>query len=483
MKIIKYLAVIILLTNLIISSPAQVALDWSTLASVADRSQFGGSHPRIAINGSGEAVIVWGRSASHSNYVSSGSNGIFKTPELIHPASLDTYVNNWSGAKIAANGNTVFVVFKAQPLETGKIFVVKSIDGGKSFGDTMSVGPSDNHIYFLPDIDVGSDGNPVIVYMKHDPNWVDPRYAVTNSMNGGVSFLPDVAATDFSPGEVCDCCPSSILQNNGKQVLVYRNNNQNLRNVWFTNSNDTGKSFQSGMNIDLSNWTINACPSSGPDGYIFGDSLIAVWMSGASNISRVHYATAKISTAQLGFSKEILSNLPNGVSQNYPRIAGNGDTIGIIWPQTYLGNTNVLFTYSVNGSKDLFVKIDTVNEAILGYDIVPDIAYRNGVFHLVFQNGHLGDLQYRSARVSHATGVEVNNPNTSFELYPNPANDQIHINGQFNSPLKYHIVNSLGQIMLKGSSNRSISISSLPKGNYMLIINENGYKPKHFFKY
>ena len=162
---------------------------------------------------------------------------------------------------MAVRDNDVFVTFKAQPENSGFVYVVKSTDGGKTFGDTVRV--SDNNWSRFPEVAVLPNGNPVVTYMDFDPDFKDPRYVVSVSNDGGKSFQDVVSATEEAPGEACDCCPGFIMADNDRITILFRNNDNDLRDIWASISEDGGKTFHLAKDIDESNWTIGGCPSTG----------------------------------------------------------------------------------------------------------------------------------------------------------------------------------------------------------------------------
>ncbi|MFN4083231.1 MAG: M1 family aminopeptidase [Bacteroidia bacterium] len=67
--------------------------------------------------------------------------------------------------------------------------------------------------------------------------------------------------------------------------------------------------------------------------------------------------------------------------------------------------------------------------------------------------------------------------NGSIKIYPNPANNTLHIDGLNNHQFKYIIQNISGKTLQKGVCNRNvIDISKLAKGLYFLVFEENDFK-------
>ena len=81
--------------------------------------------------------------------------------------------------------------------------------------------------------------------------------------------------------------------------------------------------------------------------------------------------------------------------------------------------------------------------------------------------------------------IEENNFNSSFSLFPNPANNHINIQSNFNTPFDVEVYNSIGQLLYKkqniSSNNLQIDISSYNSGLLFIKIESNNqsiiYKP------
>ena len=60
--------------------------------------------------------------------------------------------------------------------------------------------------------------------------------------------------------------------------LFFRNNDNNLRDIWVSRSSNSGLDFTEATDVDDTDWVINACPISGPQmAQLAGDSLITAW--------------------------------------------------------------------------------------------------------------------------------------------------------------------------------------------------------------
>ena len=123
----------------------------------------------------------------------------------------------------------------------------------------------------------------------------------------------------------------------------------------------------------------------------------------------------------------------------------------------------------------------------VGHNVVVD-GYRNtdGKFHINFGWGGPNDNWYHSPDPTFYYGmtkvegiiVDIIPKNDavqevfsqSLEVYPNPASDVLYINSLPCETAEYAIFNVLGQKVIAGSTNGTISVAELEKGLYILQI-------------
>ncbi|MBK6543131.1 MAG: T9SS type A sorting domain-containing protein [Flavobacteriales bacterium] len=455
-----------------LSSTAQpTSILWGAPADCGAPGQ-GALRPRIAVNADGNPVVLWGDSGPDRNYVAVGNGAGFSAPTEVSTAGCVPAVADWMGSSIAAVGNTVWVVMKATPEESEPIYVRRSNDGGLSWGDTLRVDPFDGLVSRFPSIDLIDPDTPVVQYMQFDNGWNGARQVVSHMMGG--SFMPPVqVSSPFAPGDVCDCCPNQIVMDNDHAVALYRNAGTNLRVMWGAVSTDGGASFPVGGLVDTTDWVLNACPSSGPDGYLDDDSIHYVWMSGATNGAKVYLGSALASDLSLGGQRNAHPGQAQNLQQNFPRIAGSGDTLGVVWQQALGTQVEILFSWSVSGPAGLSAP-DTVNIDLTGAQRTPDIAFANGAFHIVWGEQGSGHVRYRKATLVNAQHVDMYPAlEDEYVVWPNPVGDVLHFNTT--GPVPCEILDTEGRIVLGSHALiGGIDVHDLAPGRYVCRVGWKG---------
>ncbi len=469
----KILLFLTLLPNLVSAQ----TLKWDDPIVVNSDINLGYTRPKIALTKDNVPLIMWGKANNKGVYASRWDGSGFGTPTKVTPDGVNAFVQTWAGPGLQALGDTAFVSFKAQPEQEGFVYVVRSIDGGKTFGDTLLV--SSNNWSRFPEVGILPGGHPVVTFMDFDKDFKDPRYVVSTSSNGGESFGATVNASGIAPGEVCDCCPGFIIAQKERVLILFRNNDDNLRDIWASISTDKGKNFSLAADIDKNNWMIGSCPATGSEAIILGDSLVSVWMSGATGNSKINIGTSDLQSLKVGLNAEITSAKSN---QNYPKISGDESFIAITWQEIESGSRNVKCSWSVKGPSGLIGQTAfQVNVNATGVQQSPDISYADGYLHIVWQDITARKIMYRRAKVdvTAVNNVETNS-NPWFTLTPNPANGYVRINParSTDGESDVRIIDALGKVVFNQTfalgEQMNINTSSLTQGVYYVAVIKRG---------
>ena len=442
-------------------------LYWGETKIVNDALAFGYSRPKIGLTDDGTPVVMWGKSNSTDIFVSRMENGVASEPIQVNPPNVHAFYQSWAGPSMAVKGQKVMITFKSQPDEEGHIYLVQSNDGGKTFGDTVRV-ITDNWSRF-PEVAIDESGNPVINYMKFEEHWMDPQYSVLVSDDGGLSFSEPVAVRGTTEGESCDCCPGHVAVEGDGIYAIYRNNDANIRDMFLGYSFDGGASFDA-VRIDLNDWEIPGCPSTGGGAAFTTESMYATWMSGASGVARVNIARIDKSNPENFVSVELSPGYE--FNENFPKIAGDDSMMGIVYQDASSGGWDLMFKWAadfdITDLSNLNEKV--INEQTIGSQMNVDVLFANGTFHFVWQDQKEKAIMYRAASV-HPDGVQEHAAD-EIVLFPNPVEERLRIVG-VQSQDQIGIYDVKGRCLLQGIGS-DVDVSTLPTGVYRLGLKRNG---------
>jgi hypothetical protein len=403
-------------------------------------------------------------------------------PVALNPATIPVFTASWAGPDIASFGDTVYVTFKQTPEDVNPMYMIHSYDRGSSFSSPIQIDQIGDSLSRFPVVTVDDTGNPIVAFMKFDAGYLNARYVVSRSNDFGNTFFPDVSASGYSGGNVCDCCPASIVADGSSVAMLYRDNLNNLRNIWAGISLDGGASFNNGLQIDDTNWFINACPSSGPDGVIIADTLYSVFMSEATGDALVYVSKTSISNFQSSSAIALTGTFPSLESQNYPRIADAGNALAIVWKQNTDMGAEAAFMFTPDIQNEIPMIFDS-----FGSDVVnADVAMANGKVHVVWEDGNTGTVQYQKGSYL-TTSVSQHDSNTPALLaYPNPAHDFFLIKGKSGdfTTADFSLYSIAGNLVpvkaIIEDGSVVIPVSGLQNGMYLLQVNKKHSPPLYF---
>jgi hypothetical protein len=412
----KKLLIITVFLSLI--SPVQSQISWDSSIDIAINT-YSNMMPRMALNAAGNPMLVWGKMADASVLFSRWNGSMFTTPVKLNPPWLKVATASWMGPDIASHGDTVYVVVKRAPeiSDTNRLFVFTSFNGGVSFNAPVQLAFIADSISRLPTITTDETGNPLVAYMKFNASFLDSRWVVTKSTDYGRSFTTDVKVSGWgNSDEVCDCCPGAIVSAGNKSLMLYRDENKNIRDIWASLSTNNAASFPIGFKVDNNNWLVMSCPSSGPDAVVVGDTLYTTFMSSGSGNYRTYLSKSSISTGAMGSIQNLTGAITGLSQQNYPRIATDVKAMAVVWKQTVSGASQLPIRFTNNIAKGLPAAYDTVDLA----DITnADVALSNGKVFVVWQDDKAGTVKYRSGTYTPSAGI-TELLKRDITVFPNP---------------------------------------------------------------
>ena len=436
-------------------------------------STTGNTHPRVALSNN-NPVVVWGDPGNNGNLFYSLWNGNgFDSPVQLTYNDENVMLGYAEGPVIKTHGDTVYICYVSMGSTEHRVYLRKSVNAGQTFTDTLIVNDRANGVSLeYANMTLDENGNPMIAFIRFENGDV-PKQVFYRSYDGGISFTPEINATPDTLSQPCECCPSSLISENNMIYLSYRNNVNNIRDFYVSVSDNGGLSFDSLIRVDFTNWFSSSCPASGPSSFVSGDSLINVYMVKESNRTMIKASAVHKTNFQTGSDIYVDPAVVTGTFQmNYPEIAGNGDTIGIVWHDSRAGQLKTYCSYSVNGLSGLSAPY-LVSDFISGIQNNPHITYKNGIFHIVWRDYSNDIVWYR--KVSFDAGILAveNVDKNDLMVYPNPANESIQIQLPFTGVL--NLFDTHGKLIYSqpAKGNHSISSANFENGIYFLELRGN----------
>ena len=456
-----------------LTSMGQNTIQWSAELAVHNNPMYGNNFPRIELGKQGRPVVLWGDGSDI--FLARWIDTSFNEPFQINPNDVDAAAENWMGPDLAVKGDTIYVVYKQVPAAdtNNHVWLRSSFDGGVNFSAPVQVDYIGAKISRFPTVAIRADGHPVVGFMEFSNGWEDAQWVVASSNDFGASFGVPVLASGWSSNgaEACDCCPSKITTAGSRVVMPYRDNNNNIRDIWVGVSSDSGKSFTSGFAVDTFQWTIPGCPSSGPDGTIVGDTLYTTFMSSAQGRGYVYLSKTDLNVGGKPQIIELDRTSPNRlVSQNFPRLAYDDRSLAIAWKQIANSRQQIAIQFT----QDIHTGINATQEIVTeGYVQGLDVAMDMGKIWIVWEDDVAKTVRYMFG--DYQSNLSFLRPALpELNLFPNPAQDAFELKLPAHiTAFRVNLLDMHGRLVRTFSpitSSTTLNIEDIPAGMYLVQV-------------
>lgn len=443
-------------------------INWTTDQKILTGGSGSNIRPRILALDAQHGIIVWGNDRSQSIHYAIWEGDSLTGIQNINMKMSKAFITSWASTEIAGKNHVVYLIYKEDPAETGNIYLVRSFDFGKNFSDPIPVVIPNGFYSRFPGIAIDKDLQPIVSYMRFKTDWSQPEYVSIRSKDFGDSFDSFTEVTDKSIGEACDCCPVSMETEDENIVVFYRNNRNNIRNMTASISNNNGISFDITHELDTADWYLQSCPSTGGDGFFNGDQLHSVWSSGRTGISKVIYSKYNLLLNKIEGLQIMNHTQGRNFQQNYPRMAGRADTVGIVWNE--LVNTmDIFFSYFIGTkSSDLITHAIRINKDLSGTQTTPDIAFHSGNFYLCWQDQNDNSIRFKKGNVNIISSTE-SDLNKSIKLLTIKQGLQINSEQEIDVCSIYNLE---GRLVHESKQFRTVEIPLPISGIYLIKIKQ-----------
>ena len=123
--------------------------------------------------------------------------------------------------------------------------------------------------------------------------------------------------------------------------------------------------------------------------------VVARRSGGSNNINEMYISAVNRFDLQFEYNN-IVDPVGFGI-QDYPELAGNEDTIGLVWQDNRDGSIDCYFNYSVLGSSNLDGSMKISNPLSSGNQTDPDVAYFDKTFYFTYIDNSSYEVMFVSA--------------------------------------------------------------------------------------
>ena len=462
----KIFALNILIFGQCITGVSQ-SLGWSAEQTIYTTTSGRNIRPRLMALDSSRGIIIWGDQENQSIHYALWENHLLGLPKTLNIDQKKAFITSWASTEMAGRQNLVYIVFKEDPDETGKIYLLKSTDYGQTFSAPIAVVVPINFYCRFPGVAIDQNQQPIISYMRFKTDWSQPEYVSIRSHDFGETFDPYTLVTNPNLGEACDCCPVSMETDANRIAVFYRNNRNNIRNMAAAVSENNGNTYDLVAELDTANWQIFNCPSTGGNGFFADTFLHTTWTSGRTGSSKAYYSRLNLRSKQVDGFSDIKNTQGRNFQQTYPRIAGHQDTVAIVWGEL-VQNMDVFFSYFTKDSYPLLSSnTQRVNSMTFGHQSSPDIDFNQSVFYICWQDLNDNSIKFKTAEFSINTEVTDESNRAEYILERIRSGYKITLAREVDS---WYLSNMSGKQLQQGKRSNQLEIHLQHPGVYLLTL-------------
>jgi len=215
-----------------------------------------GTMPSVATDSKGILYMVFTR-GEKLEYIASSDKGISFSNPIIIDSIKNVFGAAGRGPQIVKTSNGLCVL---APDKNGDIHCYYSDNNGKwkkqgKINDIDAVAKEGF-------VSAASNGDSIYVA------WLDLRYDEKNkivgtlSVDGGRHWQNNKIIYQSPSGTVCECCKPSVSFTRSGVHVMFRNNIDGNRDLYFMHS-PNGTEFNKSQKLGQGNWKLNACPMDG----------------------------------------------------------------------------------------------------------------------------------------------------------------------------------------------------------------------------
>jgi len=252
---------------------------------------------------------------------------VFSTPVQINYINGHIVAYGQSGPKISIYDNNVYISYTDNRSGLTSVYLNISNDYGETWEEELLISDTP-YLNMYQDLKVDNQGNLHLVYYNYAANYhlddVRYRFSESDEVEFNLSITLGVVTENMEP---CDCCQPDIeIDNNGDVYVIYRNNEQNIRDSYIVVKRYGDQNFSDHFQVSNIHDFIGYCPSSGPSLDIKDGEIAIAYTS--YNDQNVYSSISNIEN--MDFTSYSTANPGSNSFQNYPYVLLD-DNLHVVW--------------------------------------------------------------------------------------------------------------------------------------------------------
>jgi hypothetical protein len=250
-------------------------------------------------------------------------------PSFSNPVPLDNSPGDQTDPHIASSGSSIYAVWTSQVNGQSFISFARSTDGGATFNTPIPLSDPPNSFSFLPDVAVDKNNNNV--YVEWTRVTTLSEVVIVKSTDGGVSFGPPIV---LNPGPLANGRSGVVAVDGNRVYVTWQEVNPNgiESDTLFAASTDGGANFSNPIDISNNPGTVSKNPSIAA----FGSNVYVAWQDCDQTGTNCKILYTKSSNAGLGFTSPVVLSGPESI---VPDIKVFENNVYLVYGQAYPVNS------------------------------------------------------------------------------------------------------------------------------------------------
>jgi len=279
----------------------------------------------------------------------------FSAPIQINYVNNNIIAYGQSGPKISIYNAKVYIAYTDNRSGITSVYLNISNDYGETWEEEILITDTP-YLNMYQDFKIDNQGNLHLVYYNYASNHEleDVRYRFFEVGNNefNASLVLGVVTDNMEP---CDCCqPDLEIDINGDIYVIYRNNEQNIRDAYIAVKRYGAASFSEYFQASNLQDFIGFCPSSGPSLDI-NDGKISIAYTSYNN-QNVYTSVSNIE--DMNFLNYINVNPTSDSFQNYPYVLLDNN-LHVVWVDQ---NGFDIFYGMSNAESNAILNVQKIND-------------------------------------------------------------------------------------------------------------------------
>lgn len=354
---------------------------------VNDSSDSAQTNPAIAFSPDSIIHVAWvDYRNGYSDIYCSRSTDFGTTFEK--NLKITDYAFGYASAPSIAAGSdsSVHIVWSDTRTSFAHIYYSKSVDSGKSFGNSVRVDDTQDTSaqQFAPSVTVDSAGKIHVAFYDYRNSDSDIYY--TKSTDGGKTFLQNVRVDDTAGTQANQFVPSIAVDGAGKiHVIFYDNRNSNNYSVYHGRSDNSGTGFVANVLVtDTDPVSFQTDPAIAIDA---SGAIHIAWTDDRDGIAHVYYTVSN--DGGKTFAPEIRADdtADQNFSQSNPALAVDAaGNVYTVWEDSRFGQTAIFSSKKASQSQVFDANVAIAIPGGNSWMSSPSIALTStGTIHVVWQ--------------------------------------------------------------------------------------------------